>query len=286
METDGISENYRNQKEASLDPLGLRERVKNAAYVLGDEALSAISSEKSKTFFRSLLEKTYYRHTFSILLLEAYTIASLSQLSAAHSAEMSKFLAIPAAITAFKWIENKIRTPKATSEPIAFAGHHMKIYEQIFRDIRTRKLSDGYVVHPGEKVGLVTFDRYIPIMKKDENLVVFTRQLIKGAEDCLKSLAKKCEGNDPALAGINVFYGASHLAGPLARKFGFDIFEIADPFKRAEARYRSKDIAADVAGENEMWQRIQQNSSGKDPREAFISKQKLIELFGSKVENT
>jgi len=259
---------------------GLREKIGDTASKVAELTYLAITSEKAKTAYRFILEKTYYRHTATLLLLEATAISTFSHMQNPDAPILNSLYALPIGISAFKWLEGKIRTPKSTDRELAFAGKHMRVFEQIFYDLQTRNLSDGYTVHPGDRVGMLTLDKDVPIMKPEENTAVFARKLIKETENCLKELAIKCEKQDPALDGINAFFGLSLLAtGPLAKKFGFNSFNIEDPFRKAWAHYKSHDIAKDVAGKNDMWERAQKQP--REVQEVYISRSELVRLFGS-----
>lgn len=88
-----------------------------------------------------------------------------------------------------------------------------------------------------------------------------------------------CQQNNPVLKEIDIFYGASHIVRPFIEKLGFDIFDIENPFRRIRLRREGYNFVRHIAGGNLQWQRTKRNF--RDPREAFISRAKLVELYGN-----
>lgn len=142
-------------------------------------------------------------------------------------------------------------------------------------------MSDGQEVRPGQRVGELHFTRNIEPLAKDTDVISYARMLYRSGEKSLEELAVKCEQNDPAFEDINVFYGVSHIAGPLAKRLGFDIFRITNPVNRFLATYLAKKGMEDeFTGNSQQWELFKRNF--KSPNFAYISRQKLIELYGER----
>lgn len=229
--------------------------------------------ENAKNISKQFLEKTWYSHSTSLFYLESVVIKSLSLLYPELRAE-GKMLGVGLSLAGFSTNVDNVVKKLTTKIPV---GEHMDVIMGRFRSIKNKELSDGSVVKPGSKVGVIHFTRNLPIMDKQSN-VAFSRQLFRSGEESLNNLAGLCEANDPRLEGVEFFYGWSHLAGPIAKRLGFDVFDIANPIRRLGPKFVNTFLAGGLK-DTPTFQRI--NYIFKTPREAFISRQKLVELYGS-----
>jgi hypothetical protein len=248
---------------------------RGVAEKLGDYTSEILTGAKNSG--QKFLEKTWYSHQVSLFYLEGAVLKAIG-------------IAVPEARLAGKaWtqlgvvaiIENLAKTVKVGEINV---GEHMTVSVEVFRDFAHKELSDGSILRPGQKIGKIDFLRKLPTLKEGDNLLSFTKQLFRSGEQSLRELAELCEKNDPRLGDVEFFWGISHLAGPLAKRLGFDVFDIANPIKRLGYKALGKGIAYSIAKKNKHWQMFEKNF--KAPHEAVISRGKLIELYGSKSETT
>jgi hypothetical protein len=230
--------------------------------------------EHFKDSFDKILQKTWYTHNMGLFYMEAIGVKSLALLTPEFRSELLKASSILNYAGALASFEDAYL---ATRTKIKL-GEHMSVRIGHYRHIAGRELSDGNVVSGGAKVGVIDFMRNMPTLDKHDNLISLTRDLFDSAQTSLIELAKLCNSEDPRLEDINTFYGVSHLAGPLAVRLGFDVFDIRNPIDRSMYKMLGKGIVTTIAKKNSSWQRLKSNF--KDPREAFISRQRLINLYG------
>lgn len=159
-------------------------------------------------------------------------------------------------------------------------GEHMVVKPERFVNAKKVKLSDSTVVSPGDLVGRIHFGNNLLPLQNSKSLVTYTRDLYRSAEESLIDLAQLCKKDKHAVKDINVFWGRSHLVGRLTERLGFDTFPIRNPVVREWNKYWCKDVARAVAGTHEEWKRYEKNF--RDPRDAYISREKLITIFGEK----
>ena len=115
--------------------------------------------------------------------------------------------------------------------------------------------------------------------------MTYIKDFTVSTKSSLENLAAWCEANDPLLEGINVFYGVSSLAaGPQAKKLGFEIHEIENPLKKAIMKHVGKTIIRRMSGANSGWH--QYKKTQRVPKEAYISREKLVSLYGSRQHMT
>jgi len=159
-------------------------------------------------------------------------------------------------------------------------GEHMSIHVGHFRNPLSKELEDHTIIKAVKKIGIIDIERNLPKLSEKESLVGITRMLFRETESDLKELALMCKAGDPRLEGLDIFHGVSHLAGPLAKRLGFDVYDIANPVERVASSLIGRLISSDVGAKNEEWRKYQ--SKFKSAREAYISRSKLIRLYSDK----
>ena len=264
------------QKEVASPEQKTYSKLKTIAEQLGSHTRNVIDGigEIGNKF----LERTWYTHSASLLLLESIAVKTLSLVATPEISSKGKMIGVgfwTSGIAAL--LEEDV--VKAIKDKVN-VGNHMSIHLGHYRTPFGKELSDETVVRPGQKIGIIDILRNLPSLEKDENLLAITKKLYRESEADLRELAKMCQDNNPSLEGVEVFYGVSHLAGPLAKRLGFDVFDIANPLKRTGVTLTGKLIAAGYGWKNKQWREYQ--SKFKSAREAFISRKKLIELYGEK----
>ncbi|MBI2020873.1 hypothetical protein HYS94_05700 [Candidatus Daviesbacteria bacterium] len=246
-------------------------RFKNAAQEIGRNTADLLS--KTRDFSSRFLDRLWYSHSTTLWLMEAATSSALSLNPQLHTLGTTAGLAflggaiVTTAENIYRKRVNKIEV-----------GEHMVVEIGRYKALRETKLAEGTVLKPGQKIGLIHFIRNLPILGREDSVISFGKNLYHQAEASLKDLALRCQNNDPALAGVEFFYGSSHLAN-LAKGLGFDVFEEANPFKRWLNTKKGKDLAERIAKNNIHWQKYRDNY--KAARVAVISREKLIQLYGS-----
>lgn len=246
--------------------------TKKVASMLGEHVAKELSGLKDKS--KNAINRILYSHTMSLFCLEAFISKAAGVYKHDENLiDLGKRKIIAAELKGLNGVVKKVKTDSV------LVGDHMTFRRTNYTGFASKELSDGEIVRPGDRIGEIDFVKDVPKLGKDANLFVFTRYLYNSAQKSLRELAELCAENDPSVDGIKAFHGTSHLVGPLAKRLGFDIYEIANPIKRAVYKKWGKAIAKNVAGESLMWQEYQKNF--KPPREAYISRSKLVELFGN-----
>lgn len=156
----------------------------------------------------------------------------------------------------------------------------MTIQPTIFFDPIPRALSDGFLLRPGHRIGRIHIIDNLPILGMNDNLLGATREIYRSTVLSLTQLAELCQNDDRKLSRIKAFYGISHLAGPLAERLGFDVFDIRSETIRKAHHIAGYVLAHKVGGYNTEWNRTKGNF--KSPKEAIISRNKLVDLYGKK----
>ncbi len=156
-------------------------------------------------------------------------------------------------------------------------GTHLSVCRARYRGVSKKVLSDGIVIAPGQMGGRLDLVRNIPQLGEEANLVAASRSLYNEVLLDLKILAYECKHNE-FLEEISFFYGYSHLVRSLARKLGFNVFDIKNPLKQAFYTHLNKQIVEKRNKENKAWQAFKGNF--KPAKEAFISRDKLVSLYG------
>jgi hypothetical protein len=145
--------------------------------------------------------------------------------------------------------------------------------------ISKRILSDGTIINVGDRIGTIHLLRQLPKIDEKDSLNVVTRGLYQSVRGSLEELAALSISHDPRLEGVEAFYGASHVAGPLARRLGFDVVRIEDWSDRMTETLISQTIVFWKSPHKnwiDRWKQIK----GKEAQEAYISKRKLVQLYG------
>ena len=248
-------------------------RVRDAAEQLRDLTVNTFNNSKDASF--NSLQKAWYTHTTSLFLLESVAAKTLSSVDPNFATAWKGLAGTLFSAALASQLEQVLRG-RISQFPV---GEHMDIQVLRFKWPKEKQLSDGTTIKPGSKIGVIHFDRNLPTADEKESERGFSRKLYESGKNSLEELAFLCEANDPRLAGIEGFYGLSHIAGPLAKRLGFDIFETSDPLKLIFAQVLGKRLVGKVVNNNPNWQKLAKNY--KSPKEAFISRQKLVALFGS-----
>lgn len=160
-------------------------------------------------------------------------------------------------------------------------GEHMEVIIRRYRSSRQKHLSDGTIIRPGDKVGEIHFSNDIPELQENENMIGFARRLFVSARESMQHLAQLCQDNYYQTDGVVAFLGQSHIAGPLAKRLGFDIFEIRNPITRLISTELSYVTAKESAYRNPTWQQFRTNF--KSAKEAIISRDKLVQTHGNTI---
>lgn len=164
-------------------------------------------------------------------------------------------------------------------------GEHMKVTRAKAEEVwpnRTRRrlrLDDDARVTPVTPIGRIDIVRNLPRLDTDAPLIGFTRRLITSSIGSLRELAQLSESGENRLLGLKAFGGISHLAR-IGRRFGFTVFNITSRLDRERATAISRNVAEYVSRDNSDWRQLAENY--KPAKTAFISRQRLIDLFGSK----
>lgn len=222
-----------------------------------------------------VLERTYFSHSFTLFLAEGVLINALAFIPNAPSAELTVLSNIFYGLSALSYTDKGL---KYRMLPRILLGDHLLMQHARYRWPTKKVLSDGAIVRPGEKYGALHFTHNLPVLQPEDNLTVFTRNLYQSAENSLRELAVLCENDAPMVRDIEVFGGISHVAGSLATRAGFDLFTL-DPATKLLAMLQSEDYLVRGVRKHNEWKRSRKNF--KAPRRAFISKTKLIQLYGS-----
>ena len=159
-------------------------------------------------------------------------------------------------------------------------GQHMVLKPERFVHFKKVRLSDSTDVSPGELVGRIHFSSNFNELHEDTSIVTYTRELVKSGQESLGLLAEMCQEDKRAVKDINVFWGRSHLVGKFTERFGFDTMPVNNPLNRSFTKFWAKDCAREVVGNHPEWKRFEKNF--RDPRDAYISREKLIAVFGKK----
>jgi hypothetical protein len=258
-------------ESAQPNELQLIPQYKRIAETLGNFTRNIISTTANHR--QDFLEKTWYTHNVTTFILETaiLKIISLANPNVKKLATVFGGMAIATMVENYK------------NAGYVHVGEHMTIDIEQFRDFHTKKFPDGTILKPGQKFGKIDFVYRIPKLRPNDSLIGFTRSLFRSGEQSLKELADLCEKNDPRLQGVDVFMGTSHIAGLLAKRLGFDVFDITNPFKKLGYSIIAKVIVHGTVKHNKEWESFKKNF--KSPREAAISRNKLIQLFGSKAND-
>ena len=129
-----------------------------------------------------------------------------------------------------------------------------------------------------QKIGEIHFDRNIPFIKRNEAVVGFVRTLFSSFQEELTELAFLCRENDKRLKRVQSFFGLSHIAGPLARRLGFDVSAIRNPLTRYEVTASNKQLISEIVSYHPSWTMFEKNF--KPAQRAYISRNKLVQLYG------
>ena len=159
-------------------------------------------------------------------------------------------------------------------------GDHMRIFPERHIRVKSLKLSDSTIVSPGELVGRIHFDNNIKKLDSTTSMVTYTRELYRSGHASLTTLAKMCQEEKPVLDDINVFWGRSHLVGNFTKNLGFDTFPVKNPIARKITKRDAKGVVEKAVGKHAEWKSYQKNM--REPKDAYISRKKLIAIFGEK----
>jgi hypothetical protein len=288
--------------------------AKDVAETVG--TLTRESLERSLHLSKTVAERIHYGHTWSLMLLESALTMGMARVEGMSFENMSLAGSSLLVLTATKAGAELYQRVKGEQVLI---GKYGVMHVEPYRAVRSRPLSDGTTMTPGDKVGIIDFARGIPFKNEHESIFSYTKNLIRTADVSFIELAEMCETDDPRLSDVNFFGGRSHLAGPIAKRMGFDVFDVANPLHRYFEARRGKDRVkkqvsfekgsnpnnpegreVDQKGEepqkaeenskteseskkemvvDQKWKEMEKNF--KDPRDAYISRQKIIELYGS-----
>ncbi len=231
------------------------------------------SFSKTLTLGKKVLDATYYRQSYMQYGVEGKALIVAQ-----------KMWPLNIELTVATLALLKLGMISMTEEQMGFRGYfnvgnHMSIHPSGYHAFKERELSDGAIIHPGQKLGVIDLLRNIPILDSDTKLLTATRHLYNSVSQDLHELAFLCQSNDPRLNGVEAFYGISHFAGYLAERLGFDSFKLRNPLKRLFPKVIEKQMVKEHAGENKDWKKIK--NKNKDIYEAFISRQKLVDRFGT-----
>lgn len=226
-------------------------------------------------FGEKMLSRAWYSQDFSMLYTEAILAKTLAF---AFPDKIDKILYF----SDFLGLLGIITKKESILGDSINVGKHMRITRDHNR-VTTKELSDGTIVKPGQRIGTIDIVRDLKVLKSDDNLISAVKELYGDTEEDLKELAALCMNNDPKLKDVEVFRGISHLAGPLAKKLGFDVKDIKNPIVKMYATLSGKIIVKQYAKNNEVWNNIPgktPRNKFKSAREAYISRKKLVELYG------
>lgn len=238
-------------------------RVRGIVSLIDNISANAIRQSLLNPKLGMTLEKTFYKHIASLYLLDRVVFCSLLAASRIPGVEQK--------------LEDKYLKQEARSFRV---GKHMIVFPNMYTDKKPIPLSDGTVISQYHHLGELHFSEDLPTLEQGGNLVTFTRQLYGAATESLEELAHLCQDNDPRVIGLAFFYGESHIAGSLAKKLGFDIHEISNPFRKLMQYYKGRWLVEQIAGKNPTWRHWKKNY--KPPQRAYISRKRLVELFGRK----
>ncbi len=258
------------------EKLSIGDKIRNAAESLKNKFFEVVESAKVVT--KQVVERAWYSHSSTMFALESLVFDAML---IANKGNPTKIL-IGGVGTLLKnslGLSTMVEDLKVNGGKSIDVGEHMKITTGKLRGTKEPRDVEGEVLKPGDKIGIISVTRNLNKMQENDNLIAKTRELYRSTELSLTELAKLCEENDPRLKDINFFRGQSHLAGPLAERLGFDIYEIANPFERFSTKLAGKLIVKGHVGKNVEWKKFEVNYN--DPKEAIISRKKLIELYGS-----
>lgn len=147
-----------------------------------------------------------------------------------------------------------------------------------------RVLPDGTVLRRGDKTGELHYlYRFDSPASGRELYSMIRKHLSTAVPESLSRLARLCEQNDPKLDDINVFYGTTSFGSKMLKKFGFAVGEIADVDVLEEERVMAEKIRSSMQQNLNDAQGDTSSVFSKtgEPHEAYITRDKLIERYGS-----
>lgn len=261
-----------NNKEKKEDNTKLQ--IFNIAKNISDYTVKKLEVVKEIT--QNLVERTIFTHRSTLLYLESIIIKTfnISQ-DSNYLNVISKLLYSLGIVVSFQEIKEML------SNRINI-GDHMEVYATKFRSPLNKKLEDGTTIYPGDEVGMLDITRDIPTLGKSDNLITVTKQLFFGVEKDLAELAKVCQQDNSPFKNISVFVGISHLSNQWGKRLGFDVFEISDPLEKLLVNLNGIIMSSRGNFSNKEFRKHLLNF--KSAKEAYISKQRLIELYGNDTE--
>lgn len=145
-------------------------------------------------------------------------------------------------------------------------GNHLTIIPPILK----KRLPEANIEG---RLGEIFILRNLDNVLNDDKKSSLKRKIdfFKNIKSDFKKLAETCEKNS-SLKKIDYFYGYSHLAGPLAKRFGFNVYEIKKPLKKWWTTLQSSISAKNLDG----W-KVKRNY--KPAMLAVISRKKLLEEY-------
>lgn len=185
---------------------------------------------KKEGKFEIGLRRLMYRMTPSVAFTVNSLLLALTATQDPHpnplllSTEAFLAVTMPAALWIAGWIS-------PDSLPVAI-GTHMSIYRRRHHALLSRKLSDGTKIFPGDRLGEIHLMRNIPKPDDPTKFHTYSRHLYGDIQQDLRQLATMVRF-DPGYSDIKAIYGFSHLAKPIAKRLGFDIFHGRNPLKKA-----------------------------------------------------
>lgn len=161
-------------------------------------------------------------------------------------------------------------------------GHHMNVKVKEYPYYNGPiLLSDATAIIPGDRIGQIHLLRNLPKLNREDDLLKITRKLYQRVLESMEELAALSENNDPRLDGVNAFYGTSHLAGPLATRLGFDVRKIDDSLERNIETFFGRTLVF-CRSSHKNWGDKWKQVKNKEAQNAFISRRKLVQMYGQK----
>jgi len=215
-----------------------------------------------------------YRHSSTMLLLETAALQVASRVDNSLYTPLFWLSISKAGRIVFERLFGEYIFNKSLK-----IGKYLDLEVMKYRSLRSKQLSDGTIIQPGDKIGVFEFNNNrIKNLEPEDDFFHHIRDLYFSTKISFHNLALLCLNKDPLLEGVTAFYGVSHLAVKGA-KIGFDVGPVSNPLLKLIVDRFGRIDEREVVSDHPMWEQCRKQH--RTPMEAFISRKRLVELYGS-----
>jgi hypothetical protein len=125
---------------------------------------------------------------------------------------------------------NGQETTNRTSKQDIDVGSHMTVC--ISNNDYPLELAGSITIKIPGRSANIHISRDLPPVTDHTSALGYARYLFDSSQTSLHELAKLTRRNDPRLDGVEFFQGISHLAGPLAKRLGFEVYDLKPSAER------------------------------------------------------